>query len=55
MEAIELLKRDALLRRNAAILKAKRDYYNELKAIKAFERKLGGLYQQRAVCFRDAS
>jgi hypothetical protein len=41
MEAIELLKRDALLRRNAKILAAKRDYYNELKAIKTLGRKLG--------------
>ena len=41
MEAIELLKRDALLRRNAKILAAKREYYNELKAIKTLGRKLG--------------
>jgi hypothetical protein len=41
MEAIELLKRDALIRRNAAILKAKRDYHKELKAIKTLGRSLG--------------
>jgi hypothetical protein len=41
MDGIDLLKRDALLKRNAAILKAKRDYHNELKAIKAFGRTLG--------------
>jgi hypothetical protein len=41
MDGIDLLKRDALLRRNAKILAAKRDYYNELKAIKTLGRKLG--------------
>jgi choline dehydrogenase-like flavoprotein len=41
MEAIELLRRDALLRRNAKILAAKRDYYKELKAIKTLGRSLG--------------
>ena len=40
-EAIELLKREALLRRNAAILKAKRDYHNELKIIKRAGRMVG--------------
>jgi hypothetical protein len=41
MEAIELLKRDALLRHNAKILAAERDYYKELKAIKTLGRSLG--------------
>ncbi len=41
MDGIELLKRDALLRRNAKILAAKREYHNELKAIKQLGRKLG--------------
>jgi hypothetical protein len=41
MDGIDLLKRDALLRRNTKILAAKREYYNELKAIKALGRKLG--------------
>lgn len=40
-EAIELLKREALLRRNAAILKAKRDYYHELGVIKRIGRSAG--------------
>ena len=35
---IELLKREALLRRNATILNAKRDYYHELKIIKQIGR-----------------
>jgi hypothetical protein len=39
--AIGLLKREALLRRNAAILKAKREYHKELKAIRALGRTLG--------------
>jgi hypothetical protein len=39
--AIELLKREALLRRNAAILKAKRDYHHDLKVIKQIGRKVG--------------
>jgi hypothetical protein len=41
MDGIALLKRDALIRRNAKILVAKREYYNELKTIKALGRKLG--------------
>jgi hypothetical protein len=41
MNGFELLKRDALLRRNAKILAAKREYYNELKAIKQLGYKLG--------------
>jgi hypothetical protein len=41
MDGIALLKRDALIRRNAKILAAKREYYNELKAIKALCAKLG--------------
>jgi hypothetical protein len=41
MEAFDLLKRDALIRRNAKILAAKREYHNELKAIKTLGRKLG--------------
>src|SRR3954463_13590196 len=40
-DAIELLKREALLRRNSAILKAKRDYYHELKVIKQIGRGVG--------------
>jgi hypothetical protein len=40
-EAIELLKREALLRRNAMILRAKRDYYRELKIIKQIGRSVG--------------
>lgn len=58
MDGIDLLKRDALLKRNAAILKAKRDYYNELKAIKQFGRKLGVCLSGRprkAVVTEDAS
>jgi hypothetical protein len=39
--AIELLKREALIRRNAAILKAKRDYCHELKVIKQIGRSVG--------------
>jgi hypothetical protein len=45
---IELLKREALLRRNAAILKAKRDYYHELRAIRRVGRKLGVCVPGRA-------
>jgi hypothetical protein len=41
MDGIALLKRDALIRRNAKILAAKREYHAELKAIKAMGRKLG--------------
>jgi hypothetical protein len=33
MDGIDLLRREALLTRNAAILKAKRDYHNALKEI----------------------
>src|SRR4051812_26042530 len=40
-DAIELLKREALLRRNTAILKAKRDYHHELKVIKQIGRGVG--------------
>jgi hypothetical protein len=40
-DVIELLKREAILRRNAAILKAKRDYYHELKVIKQIGRNAG--------------
>ncbi len=39
--AIELLKREALLRRNARIRSAKRDYQNELKTIKQIGRGVG--------------
>ena len=39
--AIELLKHEALLRRNAAILKAKRDYHHELKVIRQIGRSVG--------------
>ena len=41
MDGIDLLKRDALIRRNAKILAAKREYHNELKAIKKLGRMLG--------------
>lgn len=41
MDGIDLLKRDALIRRNAKILAAKREYYKELRAIKALQGKLG--------------
>jgi hypothetical protein len=41
MNGFDLLKRDALIRRNAAILKAKREYHKELKAIKTLGRSLG--------------
>jgi hypothetical protein len=41
MDGIELLKREALIRRNAKILAAKREYHNELKAIRALGRTLG--------------
>ncbi len=58
MDAINLLKRDALIRRNAKILAAKREYYNELKAIKQLGRKLGVCLSGRprkAVVTEDAS
>ena len=57
-EAIELLKREALLRRNAAILKAKRDYHNELKVIKQIGRNVGLCMPgrpRRVVATEDAS
>jgi hypothetical protein len=41
MDGIEQLKRDALLKRNAAILAAKREYHATLKEIKALQDKLG--------------
>jgi hypothetical protein len=40
MDGIELLKREALLKRNATILAAKREYAASLKEIKALQRKL---------------
>jgi hypothetical protein len=58
MEAIELLKRGALLRRNAKILAAKRDYYKELKAIRTLGRSLGVCLPgkpRKAVVTEDAS
>jgi hypothetical protein len=41
MDGIDLLKREALLKRNAAILAAKRDYVATLKEIQALKVKLG--------------
>jgi len=41
MDGIEQLRRQALLRRNATILQAKREYYAALKEIKTLGRKLG--------------
>jgi len=41
MDGIDLLKRQALAKRNAAILAAKREYHAALKEIKALQRKLG--------------
>ena len=41
MDAIEILKRDALMRRNAKILAAKREYHSALKAIRTCQGKLG--------------
>lgn len=41
MDGIEQLKREALLKRNTAILAAKREYHAALKEIKALQRKLG--------------
>jgi hypothetical protein len=58
MDAINLLKREALIRRNAKILAAKREYYNELKAIRALGRKLGVCLPGRprkAIVTEDAS
>lgn len=58
MNGIELLKRDALIRRNAKILAAKREYYNELKAIKTLGRKLGACLvgrPRKPVATEDAS
>jgi hypothetical protein len=40
MDGIDLLRREALLTRNAAILKAKRDYHNSLKEINKLRDKL---------------
>jgi hypothetical protein len=40
MDGIDLLKREALLTRNAKILAAKREYHNALKEIPALRRKL---------------
>jgi hypothetical protein len=58
-DAIDLLKREALLRRNSAILKAKRDYYHELKVIKQIGRSVGlcmvGRSRKPAVATEDAS
>src|SRR5262245_42986083 len=57
--AIELLKREALLRRNAAILKAKRDYFHELKVIQQIGRGAGlcmiGRPRKAAPVTEDAS
>jgi hypothetical protein len=41
MDGIDLLKRQALLKRNAAILAAKREHQAALKEIAALKRKLG--------------
>lgn len=41
MDGIDLLKRDALLKRNAKILAAKREYHAALKEIKALKVNLG--------------
>ena len=40
MDGIELLKREALLKRNATILTARREYAAALKEIKSLQRKL---------------
>jgi hypothetical protein len=57
--AIELLKREALLRRNAAILKAKRDYHHDLRVIKQIGRNAGlcmvGRPRKQPVATEDAS
>jgi hypothetical protein len=57
--AIALLKREALLRRNAAVLKAKRDYYHDLKVIKQIGRGVGlcmnGRPRKQPVATEDAS
>jgi hypothetical protein len=58
MDAIELLKRDALIKRNAKILAAKREYHKELKAIKTLGRSLGVCMAGRprkAIITEDAS
>jgi hypothetical protein len=58
-DAIALLKREALLRRNSAILKAKRDYYHDLKVIKQIGRGAGlcmpGRPRKVPVATEDAS
>lgn len=58
-DAIELLKREALLRCNAAILKTKRDYYHETKVIKHIGRGVGlcmpGRPRKVPVAIEDAS
>jgi hypothetical protein len=41
MDGIDLLRRQALLKRNAAILAAKREYHATLKEIAALGRKIG--------------
>jgi hypothetical protein len=41
MDGIDLLKQQALLTRNAAILAARREYHAALKEIKVLQRKLG--------------
>jgi hypothetical protein len=41
MDAIDLLKAEALAKRNATILAAKREYQAALKEIAALQRKLG--------------
>ena len=41
MDGIDKLRSEALARRNAAILAAKREYHAALKEIKALQRKLG--------------
>jgi len=41
MDGIDLLRREALLKRNATILAAKREYAASLKEIKLLQRKLG--------------
>ena len=41
MDGIDLLRREALTKRNAKILPAKREYHNALKEIAALRRKLG--------------
>jgi hypothetical protein len=41
MDGIDLLRQQALTKRNAAILKAKREYASSLREIRALQRKLG--------------